>query len=205
MTTKHMLGALAALGLALPASAATLTFDEAFAPSLFSSARPLSGQYADQGVLFGGHGAVLSSVSDLGVTGFSRPNMVAYGSNTTFRASPRVGATRDTVLFSSVQDSISFDAGANEAFTLAVSGYDAEGGLVAATSVVLDSALQTVTLGGGFTRLEFALDGMGFFDTFAFDNFSFTVGPGFVLVPAPAALALFGLGVFMTARRRLRG
>lgn len=184
------------------AGAITLTFDEMEAPALFSDARPVRGQYAPLGVLFSGTGAVLSSVADFGVTGFSPPNMLAYGNSSTFRRTGE-SMTSDVIRFSAPQDSISFDVGSGfSPLVLELTGYGADGGIVASQMMTLGAALQSVTLGGGITRLELFLQDARELDAFVLDNFTFAEGPSLVQTPAPAAFALFGLGVLAMLRRR---
>lgn len=195
--------AVVAMLLAAPAAnAAIIDFDDMEAPALFQNAFALRDRYAAQGVLFGGNGAILSSIADFGVTGFSPPNMLAYGNLQTFRRRG-VSMTADTIRFSAPQTSVSFDVGAGfSPLVLSVTGFDAGGAMVGMQAITLSPALQTLTLGGGLTRLELTLVGALEFDGFVLDNLVFDEGPAFIEAPAPAGFALFGLGAAMLLQRR---
>lgn len=185
------------------AGAVTLDFDEvADAPLLFFNATPLTTRYADLGLLFSGTGAILNEFSDFEAIGLSPPNRVGYAEDVVidFDGVAATGDVGDVLRFSVAQDAVSFLAASGTNMgTLAVRGFDAAGMEVAFQSIMLQSMAQLVSLGGGFTRLEFGLvdplEGEGF----VIDDLTFTQGPAFADVPAPAAFALFGLGLLAVA------
>ena len=200
--------ALVCASLPVAASAVTINFDEATAPYNFIDTSALTTRYADLGVVFGGHGAVLdNSIADFGITGLSGTNVVGYANAQQFKGSYRISATADTVRFSVPQTAFSIDVGSGlSPLTLDLKTFDAVGGLLAETSVTLGSALQTVSLGGGFSSVALSLVGARESDTFAIDNLTFTQGPAILPAPEPVAAGLLaaGIGGILGLRRRAR-
>ena len=202
---KWLLGAALAFAAPALASADTLNFDEVNAPYLISSAHRVTNQYAAQGILFGGHGAIVNSVGDFGM-GFSAPNVLAFVSGAQFYGSPLSSQTYDTVRFSAPQSDVTFNVGTGLGSpTLDVQTFDAMGKLLGDQMVMLGQAFQTVTLTGGFSSFALNLVGASNGDAFAIDDLNFTAGPA---IPAPEPLAAgvlaLGVGGLLGLRRRVR-
>jgi hypothetical protein len=202
---KWLLGAAVALAAPTLASAAELNFDGVSAPYFISDAARVTNQYAAQGIVFGGHGAIVNSVGDFG-TGFSAPNVLAFASGQQFTGSAYSSQTYDTVRFSAPQSNVTFDVGTGLGSpSLDIQTFDAMGKMLGDQMITLGQAFQMVTLTGGFSSFALNLVGAGNGDAFAIDNLSFTAGPA---IPAPepwtAALFAVGIGGVLGIRRRVR-
>ncbi len=184
--TTYMLSSAVLILFTSNVNAATINFDEFYAPSLFADQVALSDEYyASLGVTFIGTGEVLNQDSNfIGVSKaepFSSPNFLAFNSD--FGAFPP-----ETILFSSTMNYFDLDFGGFDG-TATITAYlgDVEQGAVSADavfSVWTEMALSGIT----FDRIVFDVSGTGSY--FAVDNLNFTAA-----VPVPAAIWLFISGL----------
>ncbi len=203
MSTGSIGAALSVILASVPAGAAIVTFDEiGTQPSLFSNASPLRDEYA--GLLFSGPGpldggAVLDVDGGFGIAARSGRNFLAYNRNS-FAIMKNGGRAIDpqTIEFlASPASSVEiYCFGRGVAFTM--EGFNSSGASVASSNIgSADTGWTKLSISApSISRITLSETGGASNGAWVFDDLSYTP------VPAPAGVAVLGLGGLLGVRRR---
>ena len=196
---RIVLGMAVAAVLASPAAAATINFDEAWAPTAFNNQVTLGAEYSGQGVVFSGLGGaggeVLDQNSTFGLNARSGRNFLAFNTAVT--------AGGEQLDFTSAINVFELFVGSGSGASFWANAYDSLGGLVSSTNISLSQGdWGALSLSGaGITRVQFGSNARAW----VADDLSFTAGLSSA-VPEPAvwAMMITGFGLAGAAPRRRR-
>ena len=154
----------------------TINFDDFQAPCVFASTTALRNRYQSLGVTFTGPGindggGILDECGNFGVSGYSRPNFLAYNPGARFSNG---GIPRDpqTMHFDPPVSSVSFYVFGHYGGTVNAYAYDANNQLVDSDSANLVSNGAQISLSGtGIVRVVYSTNPN---KIYVMDNLSFT-------------------------------
>lgn len=164
-----------------PRPPVTINFDDAVAPSNFNSTVRLTNRYGVLGVTFAGPGAndggvILSAGSNYGVTGYSRPNCLAFQEDSKLldKGVPR---GPETLVFSPPVSHVALSAATDLAHVgcrLTLDAFGVEGYVLDTKTVALTTVLTPVAVAAsGITRVVVASTAQAF----VLDDLTFSYEP----------------------------
>jgi hypothetical protein len=178
-----MITGLLLVGLSGVSQAATtvINFDDVSAPNNFSETTSLTNEYASQGVIFSGGGAILNQNGNFGLNAYSGQNFLAFNFFS-YATDP------ENITFSALVSNVSIYAGTGSGFssTFTINAYDVNHSLLDTYTLTTQAWSLLSVSAAGIKSIELSQSGNY---TFVYDNLSFTS------VPVPPTLLLFAPGL----------
>lgn len=162
-----------------PAGAVVINFDGVSRPCLAVQTTALRNDFAAQGVTFSGPGAkdgfaVFDECGNLGVSGHSTPNFLAWNDDAAF-SNQGIARGPETLTFSSPVSLVQVNAGSRSGGTIRMEAFNASGGSLGSDSFTLSAALQTLRVtANGIVRVVITVPANSFG---VLDNLAFVPGP----------------------------